>query len=284
VVDFKKDGALYLLEYLASSYALYSGSQQYGTESLINKKPYDITAEYPESAGLQWNNNYAADFTFSENFGTFNLGITESQKADGSYTEVQTTSGASGQSTTEWDLKSDGTGFLLSEQPSQPSQKYLIGLPVLQGSGEFIPVKLGKQTTYVPDWYPGGGAPLSPLLSYTTTVGALANTPSTCGAEGGQPAYDVHQVGIGLDPIGGEYVIATRDQYDSPTQGMICLVDAVQYAFYDNLNSGQVTSTEAVTDVEVLSGEHISPAHSGARAPVLGMRRLPARLRSLTRT
>jgi hypothetical protein len=283
VLGFVRAGSIYALEYFADFATFYAASQAYGTQSIVYKAPYDVIAEYPESVGLSWTDNPAVDYKLSENLGSFEIGIDESQQGDGAYHETQTVTSASGQSVSQYDLQGNGTGTILEEQPSQPKQKYAIGLPEERGSAEVIPVELGKDTTYVPDWYPGGGSPLSPLADNTATIESLQNTPQACGSEAGQPAYDVRQTGYGLDPVGGEYVTIQYDQYDSPSLGLICSVDAVDYIFYDNLTTGAVEFTLAITDVQVLTGELVSPDHASARAPLRApRRRAPGSLGSRT--
>lgn len=274
-VGFDRVGSIYALEYFAQGETYYDASNPYGSQQVTNSKPFDITAEYPESVGLQWDDNFAVAYTFSESFGSVTQSITERQQADGAYDEVQTTTSPSGQATTQYDLKSNGTGTLIEQNPSQPTLKYLFGLPFEQGGAEVIPVKLGRNTTYVPDWFPGGGQPLSPLESLSVVIASFANTPAACGSQAGQAAYDIHQTGYGLDPVGGLYVTTQTDEYDSPTQGMICSVVNNQFAFYDNLVSGAIEFTETITDVEVLTGTQISPLHGSARAPVHPLRRRP---------
>jgi hypothetical protein len=267
-----RSGAIYALQQYNYLETDYDGSVVDATLTETLGKPYSTLAEYPEKAGLKWTDNFPYTIDYAIDTGSFQFVEAGTQEADGAYVLTETTKSGSYDNVTKYDLKANGTGTLKSETTGSPTIDFVFGLPIKKDGSEVIPVKINGQTTYVPDWFPGGGEPLSPLEYYSSKIISLGKAPTTCGAQSGAAAYDVRETGYSLDPVGGELGTQTEDFYDSPTLGLVCSVDVVQYSVYDNESSGNVSVTFANTVVQVLTGESTLRTGAPARAPLVRLR------------
>jgi len=268
-------GRIYQLAYLG-----------YGTQSLPSEfisttiglkysSPYNVVAEYPESNGLSWANNYKTvyDNYASTEFGPF-YSISSTTLPSGAYVEKISTYPDQQTVTQTFDERADATGTLdNSQNGNNPPQHFIFEAPADRNNAEVIPVKLNGTLGYVPDWYPGGAAPPSPLQQYGDAISSTT-TPQACGAQSGQGAYDVRQTGYALDILGGTYTTQTTDAYDSATQGMICSVAVITVTAYDNFITGQLLATTVETNVEILTGEQSGQprAHAHGLAPLRPIR------------
>jgi hypothetical protein len=248
-VRLEKQGPLQLEEVLADTSSETEGSVSItGTQTF--KSPL-IIDELPEAQGLSWSE--AAAFVYSFEYGGPSFTITEAidQDASGGYTEQYKEVFGSNTITSNYVLKDNGTGTLTND----PGGRYAFGLPVKQGGSYVIPVVYQSATTDVPDWYPGGAAPLQPLDSQPTAIGALVKTPKTCGSKANMSAYDVRAEQTELDPIAGDYLTDTSDEYDVAGMGTVCAISVSSVKGYDNLSTGKLTLTSTSTFTEILTSE-----------------------------
>jgi hypothetical protein len=247
-VRLEKQGALQLEDVLADTYSETEGSISVSGSQTF-KSPL-IIDELPEAQGLSWSE--AAAFAYLFEYGGPSFTITEAidQDVSGGYTEQYKEVFGGSTITMSYLLKDNGTGSL-----TNPGGSYAFGLPVMQGKSYVIPVVYQSATTDVPDWYPGHAAPLQPLDSEPTAIGALVKTPKACGAKSNMSAYDVRTEQTELDPVGGEYVTDTSDEYDVAGMGTVCAINVSTVKAYDNLSTGKLTLASTSTFTEILTSE-----------------------------
>ena len=243
----------------------------------MNDKPYSIAAEYPESAGLGWSDNFGYK---SSGWDAYSGGSSyrEEIEADGAYRSTTQYTGPSSTQTDIDHLTSNSTGKSIVDVNGSESGEWTFGLPFVSRGSEFIPVKRGKTTTDVPDWFPGSGAPLLPLSDTSVKIVAYAGAPGVCRSQAGTYAYDIRMKTRYLDPVGGSYMTDTYDAFDNPSLGLICSVDSETNRLYFNASNGALEETLVYKTIWVLTGEQPSIGTGGHAAPLRFMC-LPKRAR-----
>jgi len=139
----------------------------------------------------------------------------------------------------------DGMGSLANTGTT--GLQIAIGLPTRGPSQTFvIPVSRteeGVKHTYLAnDWYPGGGAPLSPLASAKQTVKGQSRIPSSCVVK--VPVSDVQEVdtsSITLDVITGAFAVERTREFLSSGTTVCRIMSSIVYAY--GLTSGSLFST-----------------------------------------
>jgi len=155
-------------------------------------------------------------------------------------------------------LRSNGTGYII-DGPASGATEWSYGLPETSGSKRVIPATesyAGKSgTNLVPDWYPGGNLPASPLATESMRDLGQQKAPSTCGKRAGTLATHLESTFTQLDPIVGFTNKEVQDFYVVPGLGYICKLDSVVQNNYDTENTGNLKSTKTTTSSQVLVSE-----------------------------
>ena len=239
--------------------------------------PYAIYVQYPLVTGQTYNDQ---DFTDTYQSGTYGpkgyiASTTGAQAPDGSYEYVTTVSNPSSHSK-ETEVTEVGSNGSASEKLTQTGYNKLtetFGAPTSHNGQEVVPVTTSggnplpatpapKLTTYVPDWFPGGGAAPSPLQNEPTTYLGVQTMPSSCGSYAGSQAGEVQYTGYELDPLGGSYYVYASNYYLADGVGLVCNVSTSTETYYDNLVTGKVLYTDTSTFVQVLNSQYIPQARS----------------------
>jgi len=231
---------------------------EHDSTALTYATPYEYDS-LPETPGAGWPEPVAYSETLHDYDETpeGNPNIvsgTLTQAADGSYT-------ASGK---QYDvpvtrlLRSDGTGELIEGPPSAPVE-WSFALPQKSKSGEVIPATESYDgqmgTNLVPDWYPKGGAPSSPLAIASMTDTGTTKAPAKCGKRAGSVARHLTSTLVQLDPVAGFTLTDVQQFYVVPGLGYICKLDASVQTNYDNEVTGKVTSVQKTDVTQVLISE-----------------------------
>jgi hypothetical protein len=155
-------------------------------------------------------------------------------------------------------LRSNGTGYII-DGPSSGASEWAYGLPLMKSSHEVIPATesyAGKSATnFVPDWYPGGALPKSPLATASTSDLGAVKAPASCGKRAGVLATHLESTFSSLDPVEGNIITEVLDDYVVPGVGYICTLDAVVQKTYDTEYAGTLTSTTKTNTSQILTSE-----------------------------
>jgi hypothetical protein len=179
-----------------------------------------------------------------------NVGYTEtrSENDDGSYSYQVTYVNGDNSSRTQ---DSDGSGT-----ESSTNTTTTVGLPVAADGVNTIPVtrsvSLPTQTSTnysAADWYPGNGAPNSPLVLETRTViGPASTLPSECSGAAPQPGiYEVDTTTTSLNPIGASYSETTTRAFNDADAVSVCQLSTQISSSYDLLTGALVSTTTTTT-------------------------------------
>ncbi len=101
-----------------------------------------------------------------------------------------------------------------------------------------------------------------PRRLYNEPVRSLGTVtvPATCGAYGGTKAVDLRATYTELDPLEG-WVLGpeakTRTFLQGVGAGCACYVTSYNYAYYDNLDSGQLLYTDSAIEPSVLTDQYL---------------------------
>jgi hypothetical protein len=216
-----------------------------------------ITDVLPEKSGASWAEPVGISETVNDYFTTSQnnpniLNGTLTRNADGSYQA----SGISYSTPVQRTVNSNGTGSLIEGPPSAPEQ-WSFGLPQAGVSGEVIPVaaSFAGQTgmNLVPDWYPGGGQPPSPLATEKSMDFGKVKAPSTCGKQANTTSTHIQTAFSQLDPAAGTVESEITDLYVVPGVGFICKLDTDTVGSYDNQVTGKLQNTKVTTITQVLT-------------------------------
>jgi hypothetical protein len=211
----------------------------------------------PETSGASWAEPVAISETVNDYDTTSQnnpniLSGTLTRNADGSYSA----SGLSFNVPLQRLVRSNGTGYVI-EGPASGPEQWAFALPQAGASGEVIPVtaSYGGQTgtNLVPDWYPGGGQPASPLATYQSIDLGQVKAPSTCGTQSGTTSTHIQTVYSQLDPAAGFVESDVTDTYVVPGIGFVCKLDTDTVRNYDNDVTGNLTNTKVTTSSQVLT-------------------------------
>ena len=114
----------------------------------------------------------------------------------------------------------------------------------------------GKSATnFVPDWYPGGGSPASPLADANMKDLGPVKAPAACGKRAGALATHLELTSSALDPIEGTTNTEVQDDFVVPGVGYVCKLDVVTQQAYNTENTGMLISTTKTTTSQILISE-----------------------------
>jgi hypothetical protein len=188
-----------------------------------------------------------------------NVGYTEtrSENNDGSFTSKSTYVNGNTYSRTQ---NSDGSGselFTTAEGTTATS----VAVPVAADGTDTIPVvrtvtaKTAVATNYsAADWYPGGGAPSSPLVLQTrTVVGSASSLPAECSGALLQPdMYEIDTTTTDLNTVTATYSTTTTRAFNDANAVSVCQLSSEVSSSFDVL-TGALISTTTTTTATLLS-------------------------------
>ena len=188
-----------------------------------------------------------------------NVGYTEtrSENNDGSFTYKSTYVNGNTYSRTQ---NSDGSGsesFTTAEGTTATS----VAVPVAADGTNTIPVvrtvtaKTAVATNYsAADWYPGNGAPSSPLVLQTrTVVGPASSLPAECNGALLQPnIYEIDTTTTDLNTVGASYSTTTTRAFNDGNAISVCQLSSEVSSSFDLL-TGALISTTTTTTTTLLS-------------------------------
>lgn len=233
-----------------------SGAVEHDSTILSYATPF-INDILPETPGAAWAEPVAISETVNDYYTTAlnNPNIisgTLTRNSDGSYN-------ASGMNYNVPEtrlLRSDGTGYFV-DGPASGATQWSFGLPQAGASGEVIPATESyagqSATNLVPDWYPGGGQPSSPLATETSTDLGQGPAPSTCGTKAGTSATHIKTTFTQLDTIEGLTESDVTDLYVVPGVGYICRLETDTVNNYHNEVLGTLANTQVTKTTQVLT-------------------------------
>ena len=187
-----------------------------------------------------------------------NVGYTETrtENDDGSYSyDITYVNG----NTASRMQNSDGSGSQTSVGATSTTET-TVGLPVADSGGSVIPVAVtsgAAQTTVnysAADWYPGNGAPSSPLvLSTRSVLGATSTLPSDCSAAVLRPGiYEIDTTTSSLNPLSAAYSTTMTRNFSAADGASVCQLSTETASSYD-LRTGVLVSTTTTVTTTVLS-------------------------------
>lgn len=182
---------------------------------------------------------------------------TRSENDDGSYSYQSTYVNGDTFSRTQ---NSDGSGSETSTSATS-STMTTVGLPVAADGANTIPVTrtvtpaTTTATNYsAADWYPGNGAPNSPLVLVTRiVVGPASSLPSECNGAVLQPdIYEIDTTTTDLNTVGASYSATTTRAFNDGNGVSVCQLSTEISSSYDLL-TGALISTTTTTTTTLLS-------------------------------
>jgi hypothetical protein len=182
---------------------------------------------------------------------------TRSESDDGSYSYQTTYVNGDNFSRTQ---NSNGSGSETSKSATSTIAT-TVGVPVTADDASTIPVVrtviaiTAAATNYsAADWYPGNGAPNSPLVLQTRTViGPASSLPSQCNGAVLQPdIYEIDTTTTNLNPIGASYSDTTTRAFNDGDGVSVCQLSTEISSSYDLL-TGALISTTTTTTTTLLS-------------------------------
>lgn len=188
-----------------------------------------------------------------------NVGYTEtrSENNDGSLTYKSTYVNGNTYSRTQ---NSDGSGSE-SFTTADGTTATTVAVPVAADGTYTIPVvrtvtaKTAVATNYsAADWYPGNGAPSSPLILQTrTVVGPASSLPAECNGALPQPdIYEIDTTTTDLNTIGATYSTTTTRAFNDVNAVSVCQLSSEVSSSFDVL-TGALVSTTTTTTTTLLS-------------------------------
>lgn len=188
-----------------------------------------------------------------------NVGYTEtrSENNDGSFTYKSAYVNGNTYSRTQ---NSDGSGSE-SFTTAEGTTATTVDVPVTADGTNTIPVvrtvtaKTAAATNYsAADWYPGGGAPSSPLVFQTrTVVGPASSLPTECSGALMQPdVYEVDTTTTDLNTVGATYSTTTIRAFNDANAVSVCQLSSEVSSSFDVL-TGALVSTTTTTTTTLLS-------------------------------
>jgi len=238
-----------------------SATQQYDVNGNKILDELDPVNGQEEGKGTSWNDavgfNYFASSSTTDVHG--NTTTTEGdnfRNPDGTYSASTNETSIFGQINTNSAQTAGGEGDKTVTGGNNPGTTDW-GVPIQQNGNEVIPVTTSSGTTFVPDWYPGGGKPPPLWTDVTTDLGATT-VPNNCGADAGDIAERLAERSTFLDVIAGTYTQATENRYVVTGNGVVCIVRTRLVDTYDNLVTGALTNQQRFYSLQSLTG--YSPA------------------------
>ena len=230
--------------------------------------PYEIFLQFPEAAGHRFD---AYDNVYKDSrttYGPKGYLSTETVNEDkmGAYKEVLQTTAHHAKTNETLIVNRDASGAFKLAQPGYNTLTRTFGVPQNVGGQEVIPVTSAggnptpatpspPTTVYVPDWFPGGGAPPKRLADLPENDRGAVTLPASCGAYAGTQAEDFQGTISVLDPVEGVAQAGQLDQYQVDGVGNVCDIFNVATNVYDNLASGALLYTETEVHNVVLLSE-----------------------------
>lgn len=156
-------------------------------------------------------------------------------------------------------LSSDGSGSQ-SFKSATSSTDTTVGLPAANNGVSTIPIAVTVDSTKTTttnysatDWYPGGGAPISPLVLETrTVVGPTATLPAECSGAVLRPGIDeIDTTTTSLNPMGPTFTKTTTRNFSAGDGASVCQLSTETESSYD-LDTGALVSTTTTTTATLL--------------------------------
>jgi hypothetical protein len=261
------------------AYALYENFPYTEAVTFVDT-PYEIYYLFPLSPGQQFDEyNFTlalTDLTYGPK--NYLRSSTEAQDPSGAYKYV-TKENDPASHYVEHQLQqvdADGSATETLTQTGYNKLTESFGTPQSRGGREVIAVTTEggnarpatpepKRTTYVPDWFPGGGAAPSPLQNEPTTYIGVQTLPAACGNYAGTQAGDEQSLYTDLDPLFGSVASAQFDNYLVEGTGEVCETETYVLSYYDNLVSGSLLYTETYVESYVLNSQYIPQGRARQR-------------------
>ncbi len=178
----------------------------------------------------------------------------QTRQVDGSYTESGMTYDVPYAIVQNAD--STGTG---TEGPADAPETWSFSLPETRHSHEVIPVVAtyggASGTNFVPDWFPGHGAPPNPLASSAFVDEGLKKVPANCGIYAGKRATLLHETYTDLGAVAGNLYSETDDYYVVDRVGRVCMDVTTTTKVYDQEVTGECETATTVHTLEGLVSE-----------------------------
>jgi hypothetical protein len=183
--------------------------------------------------------------------------LTRTENDDGSYSyKTDYVNGA----TLSRILNADGSGSQTYTSATSTTET-TVGLPVAANGVDTIPITVTVDSTKMTttnysaaDWYPGNGAPNSPLVLATrTVVGPTSTLPSGCNGAVLRPnVYEIDTTTTSLNPMGSSYSNTTTRNFSAADGASVCQLSTETVSNYD-LHTGGLVSTTTTTTATLLS-------------------------------
>ena len=177
--------------------------------------------------------------------------LTRTENDDGSFSY---TSDYVNGSTSARLLNADGSGSQTFTSATSTTET-TVGAPAAANGVYTIPISVAVDSTQTTttnysaaDWYPGNGAPNSPLVLATrTVVGPTSTLPSGCdGAMQLPGVYEIDTTTTNLNPIGSSYSNTTTRNFSAADGASVCQLSTETVSSY-NLHTGALVSTTTTT-------------------------------------
>jgi hypothetical protein len=242
------------------------GSGAYSNSISNTYSPAQTVANYPLTTGATFQQSLADTATTQEDVATASGSETEhlstTVASDDSYARTGTLFNTDSTTQTE---NSDGSATVTNTGVSPFTET--IAVPT-GASGSFVIPVTQNGTSYSPaDYYPGSGAPPSPLGSVNVTVaGPATSLPSSCPAAGTYPnVIEIDTATNDLDVVSGSYTTTAQRVFNS--NGLrICSTTASTVTTYA-LTTGLLKSTVTTNTATSLTSSTTSSKRRATRAP-----------------
>jgi hypothetical protein len=199
-------------------------------------------AEFPFVPGTSWNgaSAYRSKSSGAATVGaaSYKLGGSTDRHLDGSYTEndlndIVGTFGSNGRS--HVNVEADGS-VQTSTTNGNSTFRASISAPERTANGTYL-ISLRNTdgtTSTIPDWYPGGGPPPSPLVRVTTADRGQATLPAACGvpASIATSGERIVKTVEDFNPLGNITTTNSSDYYTDGI-GLVCDVSVSRSSLYN---------------------------------------------------
>ena len=184
--------------------------------------------------------------------------MTRTENDDGSFMYKSTYVNGNTSSRTE---NSDGSGSD-SFTTATGTTATTVGVPVTADGASTIPIvrtviaKTSAATNYsAADWYPGNGAPSSPLVLETrTVVGPTSTLPAECNGAVLQPyIYEIDTTTTDLNTVAASYSSTTTRNFSAGNGASVCVLSTEVSSSYDLLTGALISTTTTTTATSLAS-------------------------------